>query len=59
MEVNTSITDHEQAAEDPNPPSPRNDDDHAATIPLFPLPPPRPNVSSHPIPDKNDHLLTK
>lgn len=47
MEVNTSITDHEQAAEDPNPPSPRNDDDHAATIPLFPLPPP--GLTCHPI----------
>lgn len=43
MEVNTSITDHEQAAEDPNPPSPRNDDDHA--IPLFPLP----VLTCHPI----------
>lgn len=48
MEVNTSITDHEQAAEDPNPPSPRNDDDHATTIPLFPLPP-SPGLTCHPI----------
>lgn len=46
MKVNTSITDHEQAAEDPNPPSRRNDDDHATTIPLF-LPPP--GLTCHPI----------
>lgn len=46
---------NKQAAEDPNPPSSRNDDDHATTIP---------GVTYHPMPDtscpdKNDHLLTK